>query len=146
LSLVNSCSTITSLHAAASHNDKLPEDALAYTQRLLTASLQEIAWLQSNIRFYKIAMAPHRKLPDGILRKIFLHCVSPRIKLPPQDYYREAPWNIIRLCSKWRRIAFGTSVLWTDIWVRYAQDDRYTFRLTTNLARSAIARCGDAPI
>ena len=121
--------------SAILHNDELPatvqhtmlsrlsdaeanlstlENEIARMQSILNTLRSQRAQGMSCIKFYREALAPHRKLPNEVLGEIFVYATL-IVTLPPKEYWREAPWNISHVCAKWRDIALTTPALWDDI-------------------------------
>lgn len=81
---------------------------------LLSMRKRHLALLQA----YRTIMAPHRKLPNELLSKIFIHCVADVLIIPPG--HRDPLWTLIHVCSKWRQVALGTPSLWNQLQIDYS--------------------------
>ncbi|RDB23871.1 hypothetical protein Hypma_009206 [Hypsizygus marmoreus] len=122
---------------AEKNNDFIAEELQAKARSLLVGAEESLAALDGEITrvqsllnslyfqrqlrvarmdIYRSAIAPQRKLPTELWSQIFLWCTSEPVVIPP--HLHEPPWTIGRVCSKWRRVALGTSFLWTDIFIR----------------------------
>ncbi|KAF8635057.1 hypothetical protein AX17_004037 [Amanita inopinata Kibby_2008] len=69
---------------------------------------------------YRAAVAPHKRLPEDILRIIFAFCARAYGTVQiPLWYNRCTPTQLFlsHVCSKWRQTALGTSELWSDIYI-----------------------------
>lgn len=89
------------------------------------------------INLYKVALAPHKRLPLEIIRQIFLYCTPCPVALPPRR--SEAPMLLCRVCSAWRTLALHTPELWRDI-ILYPSDHPNRPR-DVALAHSWLSRC-----
>jgi F-box-like len=107
-------STIRTRLSDAERNLIILEDEIARLEFILDGLRTQRAQTIARVQSYRGALASHRKLPDEVLGEIFT-CATPIIMLPPKDYWREAPWNITHVCSKWRNIAFATPAIWDNI-------------------------------
>lgn len=58
-------------------------------------------------------MAPIRRIPVDVIRKIFLSCLSQEHNAIVD--VAECPFVLTHVCSSWRRIALDTTALWTSI-------------------------------
>jgi len=149
-----------------SHNDELPtavqtsmRSRLADAARSLATLDDEIAHIESvldglrsqrtqvvnRIQSYRQALAPHRKLPTETLGEIFV-CATPMVMLPPEDYQREAPWNISLVCSKWRNVILATPAIWNDIFVMHNVSNSIYHRSITSPVQNALTRSGHSLI
>ena len=100
---------------AAPYNEKL--DALTKHISELEAQLESAknekkALLES---FYPIQkpLAPFRRLPQDVVREIFVACLDPKIN--PTMSKKEAPTLLTRISSSLRQIALTTPELWAAI-------------------------------
>ncbi|KAJ6459678.1 hypothetical protein C8R45DRAFT_1030705 [Mycena sanguinolenta] len=69
--------------------------------------------IQSVIDPHKALMSPMRRIPDDILREIFLACL-PTEHVATIDN-REAPLLLARICRRWRALAHSIPLLWASI-------------------------------
>jgi len=103
------------------------------------ALLVEWRQLHDRIRSYQKAIAPQRKLPVEILAEVFQYCVTPD---PQVLLYRPFTPELELVCSKWRRVALRTPILWTEVYVDYGnRSDRY--HLVSKLAKERLSRSGN---
>lgn len=129
---------------ANTHNNLLPDavqvaarSLIADTERELVLLDKEIARVQvifDNLHKRRIntaaqllqcqsTIAPHRKIPNELLSEIFLQCSPDPIVVPWQ--LKQAPWQLGRVCSKWRQVSLATSKLWGNIQISNASDGTY---------------------
>lgn len=92
---------------------------------------------------YRIAIAPHKKLPTEILAEIFILCTPVTGVLFPPDP-KSAPWSTGRVCSSWRRIVATESQIWRHVQLMYQYSPRLRRKLnifthTTMLSRQLVS-------
>ena len=107
-----------------------------------TSSAESVSRTLTNLRRKRIghvhglqvALAPHKKLPPELLSKIFLHGLDrDGLEIPP--HLGLVPWNVIRVCSAWRRIALKEQGLWSKIQI-YLWDNKARLTLQHVLNRT----------
>ncbi|KAJ7108838.1 hypothetical protein C8R43DRAFT_962785 [Mycena crocata] len=76
---------------------------------------QEI--LAAQITSYKIALAPHKRLPPEVLAIIFANCVGTPIILPPSR--QEPALALASTCRSWRNILLNIPNIWTNIFLDF---------------------------
>ncbi|KAJ7612245.1 hypothetical protein FB45DRAFT_1037166 [Roridomyces roridus] len=115
---------------------------------------------QGLVQIYRVALAPHKRLPNELLREIFIlsaievagesflplstylnDLVDPRYYSRPQD---------IRICltrvsSHWRAVALETHELWAEVKLDYTSDSDLIDRLLTVLD-TWFSRSGNLPL
>ena len=96
---------------------KLLNERITATRALLDELLAQHSEVTAGIKEYRIALAPHKKLPRELLIKIFQYCVPDQISIPPKLY--DAPLLLCQIFSYWRRVALGTPTLWNRIAVQF---------------------------
>ncbi|KAF9461415.1 hypothetical protein BDZ94DRAFT_1263646 [Collybia nuda] len=86
----------------------------------LQAAIDRIQGLRSSeitrISRLRMGVAPHRRAPPEVLAKIFVHCAvmeGSKVYLPPRCNY--SIWDVIQVCSRWRKIAFAEPLLWNCV-------------------------------
>jgi hypothetical protein len=163
-------SHLSVIEAATCHNDELPGDAkhaarllllktqrdltlidaeIMHTSPVLVALLARRARVEEHSNLYQAAIAPHRILPDELLRKIFRQNVLRKLSLPTRKndllhYKFPLHWYIIHVCSKWRRIVLEIPKLWNRIAVTYDQKTSLSTHMsTTNLVAEILKRTLD---
>ena len=77
--------------------------------------LREPRRLHELISQCKVALAPHRKLPEDVLRCIFALHVQGGMHIPFKRSDIPAAVVLTHVCSLWRRIALSSPELWTNI-------------------------------
>ncbi|KAF8635354.1 hypothetical protein AX17_003938 [Amanita inopinata Kibby_2008] len=78
--------------------------------------------LSRNLTYYKAAVAPHKRLPDDVLREIFIACARSRgtVQFPLCVNGRHIPQlTLSHVCSTWRRVALSTGELWGNVNITY---------------------------
>lgn len=93
--------------------------------------------LVANLRHKRSLLAPIRRLPPEVLAIILTFAFSAVFRHKP-DSTRIWRHPILRVCRRWRTVAFATSNMWADI-VLYPIHDRYwrkTLRRCMRLSRS----------
>ncbi|KAJ7146555.1 hypothetical protein C8R44DRAFT_566678, partial [Mycena epipterygia] len=85
-------------------------------RELMDALLEEGKDLRHLVEQHVTVVSPIRRFPPEVLAEIFWWT-----RLPPHDYSRSAvtpdlrtqvPWNISRVCTRWRAISVGLPTLW----------------------------------
>ncbi|KAL0581137.1 hypothetical protein V5O48_000926 [Marasmius crinis-equi] len=69
--------------------------------------------LQDFIDSHRALLSPFRRLPEDIVREIFLRCLDPY----PIRSTKRAPLLLTTICRSWRDIALATPRLWNSIHV-----------------------------
>ncbi|KAJ7438910.1 hypothetical protein B0H11DRAFT_2254225 [Mycena galericulata] len=150
-------------------NDPLPSSKATIAQEWLLGAEKELAHIEAQIRLlessrqallmplvkYRVALAPHKSLPEHVLREIFIwsaHVDTQDSKLeadlisvvdPDWDALPDIRLIISQVCSRWRLIALDTRELWSD--VRLDFNHRVYSRLLDVLL-AWIERCGQRPL
>ena len=106
----------------------------------------------------KAALAPLKKLPQEIIRNVFLHASWSTIKIPfpfvqedneddwnprePDAMHRLVPTQVVlaQVCSAWRTIAFSIPSLWNVVSTQYLNDH------TLNIASELLSRARGSEI
>ena len=110
--------------------------------------LEEPRRLHELIDRCKVALAPHRKLPEDVLRCIFVLHVEPRqeIHIPFKRFSGKlvipAAMVLTHVCSLWRRIALSSPGLWNNIILEIDNRDRSFLPLALEL----LSRARDLPM
>lgn len=95
--------------------------------------------IRTQTQLYKTALSPVQAIPTEILSEIFAQCVS-TISVPVE--LLEEPWNLARVCSKWRQVAMGAPTLWSKIEVDYRKTQSSWAQVTlTDMANEILSRC-----
>ncbi|KAL0569779.1 hypothetical protein V5O48_012190 [Marasmius crinis-equi] len=69
--------------------------------------------LEFLITQHRALTSPMGRMPDDILREIFVRCLPIEV-LPARDL-SEAPFLLTRICRSWREVAITTPALWNSI-------------------------------
>ncbi|KAF9524746.1 hypothetical protein CPB83DRAFT_598986 [Crepidotus variabilis] len=99
-----------------------PERALEVLNAEVTRAEQQLAdakqkrdGLQSSIQQHRWLLTSFRRLPDDMLREIFLWCLP--VNKNAALTAIEAPLLLGRVCSRWRTIVYRTPRLWASLHV-----------------------------
>ncbi|KAF9461052.1 hypothetical protein BDZ94DRAFT_1323658 [Collybia nuda] len=96
---------------------KIAEEEIHKLDVELSLILARRAYLVSRLGRCRQVIAPYKKLPTELVRKILLLCV-PKVRLEPQNPPKQAVetinlrLQITQVCAKWREIAFSEPALW----------------------------------
>ena len=73
--------------------------------------------LVSHIHSCHLAIAPHRKLPDEMLVKIFMESAPDSVSIffDHSKIQCSSPYNILLVCSRWKNIAQASWRLWNRL-------------------------------
>ncbi|KAJ7681893.1 hypothetical protein DFH06DRAFT_283797 [Mycena polygramma] len=69
--------------------------------------------LQQFIDMHQALVSPARRLPEDVLRSIFMACLPPTRN--PAIIGQEAPFLLCQICRAWRSVALATPRLWAAI-------------------------------
>jgi hypothetical protein len=101
------------LHSAA--EEAVIQQALIAAEQARITTEQKLAELTDQVTRYKIALAPHKKLPEDVLREIFnLVCHDQILSLEDEDENNDVI-QLSHVCSAWRRVALNIPRLWADV-------------------------------
>ncbi|KAF6748321.1 hypothetical protein DFP72DRAFT_917033 [Ephemerocybe angulata] len=70
---------------------------------------------------HRAILSPARRLPDDILREVFVRCLPH--KHNATMYAGDAPVLLCHVCSRWRKLALATPTLWSSLHVSTFVDD-----------------------
>ena len=89
------------------------QDKMKHAGAVFRKAQRQYSELLHIIKEHLALMAPIRRIPVDVIRKIFLSCL-------PQEHnaivdVAECPFVLTHVCSSWRRIALDTTALWTSI-------------------------------
>ncbi|KAJ7041801.1 hypothetical protein C8F04DRAFT_130437 [Mycena alexandri] len=87
----------------------------ARMQAVLSNLTDQCERLRDSIDAHQAVVSLARRLPEDVLREIFLACL-PSAGNPVMSSC-EAPMLLIQVCSNWRKIAFATPQLWSSLHV-----------------------------
>ncbi|KAJ7643760.1 hypothetical protein FB45DRAFT_999104 [Roridomyces roridus] len=91
-----------------------PVAELAQLDALISQLTAQRASLQAAIDPHRALLSPIRRIPEDILREIFVFC------LPDHDALIEvtaAPMLLGRIYGLWRRVAYSTPRLWSSVYI-----------------------------
>ena len=69
--------------------------------------------LRDNINAHRAIISLIRRLPDDILREIFVYCLPPN--RTAGMCATEPPLLLAHVCGRWRRVAMSTPRLWSSL-------------------------------
>ncbi|KAJ7168662.1 hypothetical protein C8R46DRAFT_1350259 [Mycena filopes] len=118
----------------------LVDEEIQSLERTLTELKTRRAVLATDIDAHLALLSPVRRLPDDILREIFVSSLPSTHNAIMAE--REAPLLICHVCSGWRSIAFTTPRLWSSLHV-VIRDKADT---TLILAKEWLTRAGVLPL
>lgn len=85
---------------------------------MLEDSLREIRQSRqkeaAQIDKYHATNSSHRKLAPELLSTIFKYTLK-YVELPYR--FKNSPFTLMRVCAKWRQVAFYTPTLWSSIYI-----------------------------
>lgn len=126
------------------------EEALI-RQALIDAEKRPIE-LKEHIARYRTALAPHKRLPEDVLRCIFtLVCGTPVLQGDPHKATTYTAMILSYVCSVWRRIVLDMPRLWTRVYLfiqPYSESQTPLIRINNSKIRFAkmwLARGGSMP-
>ncbi|KAJ7153805.1 hypothetical protein C8R46DRAFT_1006468 [Mycena filopes] len=88
---------------------------IARMQAVLSDLTDQSHRLSESIDAHQAIVSLSRRLPEDVIREIFLACLPSRGN--PVMSAREAPMLLVQVCSNWRKIAFSTPQLWSALHV-----------------------------
>ncbi|KAF8624595.1 hypothetical protein AX17_007088 [Amanita inopinata Kibby_2008] len=101
--------------------------------------------LLCDLGLYKAAVAPHKRLPEDILRKTFILCAHAygTVQIPLRSNPCGTPMQLVlsHVCSLWRQIALSTGELWSDVCV-----SQLLAQGTIHTCKIWLQRAGNLPI
>ncbi|RXW14780.1 hypothetical protein EST38_g11071 [Candolleomyces aberdarensis] len=99
------------------HENRLAElqAKIAEEEAILQKLRERYEELRDNVdtNAHRALISLFRRLPDDILREIFLHCLPPHRN--PAMCTADPPLLLTRVCGRWRQVAFSTPRLWTSL-------------------------------
>ncbi|KAF8636818.1 hypothetical protein AX17_003241 [Amanita inopinata Kibby_2008] len=99
--------------------------SLEETRATIDAPQKKEETLIRDIEYYEAALAPHKRLPDDVLREIFIHCADSygRVTIPLGLNEDRPPQLVLsHVCSSWRTLALSTHHLWSNVKVQRPSD------------------------
>jgi len=111
----------------------------AYLQGLLSEVLHEMTRLNGTIQQHRVLLSPIRKLPNELLERIFLLCLSPGSMVYQQ---------LARVCRRWRTIVHNTALLWSNLtipplWIRQSQARTVNQKKILDFIEESLRRSGE---
>ncbi|KAF9458586.1 hypothetical protein BDZ94DRAFT_83275 [Collybia nuda] len=100
--------------SSAREQIKIAENELHKLDLELSLILARRSVIMSHINRCRMVIAPYKKLPSELIRKIIVLCV-PEVEsenaTPGKEYY-SSRLRVTQICTTWRKIAFDESALW----------------------------------
>ncbi|KAF9457309.1 hypothetical protein BDZ94DRAFT_1326368 [Collybia nuda] len=93
---------------------------------------------------YRAAIAPHKLLPEELIREVLLWAITDPVAIPAEAGLRNTRMSISQVCSAWRSILTTTPELWKDFAVSYTT--QASELRATRLANHWLPRCGNFPL
>ncbi|KAF7305223.1 ABC protein [Mycena kentingensis (nom. inval.)] len=117
------------IHRAASALDdrlSLLRNEVARLESQLKALHTELHTLSARREELDTLVSPLRRLPNELLIEIFTHTLPSTSAVMEYGLYREfkldmSPWCLMRVSSRWRRVAITTRTLWSRVVVIFSQ-------------------------
>ncbi|KAJ7153890.1 hypothetical protein C8R43DRAFT_1235295 [Mycena crocata] len=88
-------------------------DELARLEALIRDLSSQRDKVQESIELQRALIAPIRRLPDDVLRELFLACLPTHRNAAMSPV--EPPLLLCRICSVWRALALATPMLWASL-------------------------------
>ncbi|TFK37592.1 hypothetical protein BDQ12DRAFT_684941 [Crucibulum laeve] len=111
----NEVKAIKQLLAAPSERLAFLDGEISRVQTLLDKLSHERDTLTESISAHRALLSPARRLPEDVLREIFLHCLPTTHNSVMSEY--AAPLILGQICSMWRSITLSTPSLWASLHV-----------------------------
>lgn len=93
---------------------------------------------------YRAAVAPHKFLPEELVREILVWAITDPVAIPAETGLRDIRMSVSQVCSTWRSIIIATPELWKDFEISYTT--QASELRATRLANRWLPRCGDFPL
>lgn len=133
----------------SAEEEALIRHALITAERARIAAEQQLVKLREQVARYNIALAPHKKLPEDVLRHIFnLSCQDETLYLIDENVGSATVIQLSRVCSAWRSVALNMPHLWADVNLDYSvigYNDKLCNHSPIDLARLWLVRGGSVP-
>ncbi len=114
------------------------DSRISEAQDILNHLIRERTQAASNLRDAKTLLHPIRRLPDDVLKHLFITCTrSPEACVYDSIYgdcldENASPWTLSQTCRRWRNIVLETSRLWSRIDLNFDLEH-------TSVSRTAVA-------
>ncbi|KAJ7146515.1 hypothetical protein C8R44DRAFT_597747, partial [Mycena epipterygia] len=90
------------------------ENEISSLQKVMDSLLKHRDDVRAHVEQHIAVLSPMRRFPPEILCQIFWWTL-PSDNLRISDFLTEGPWNISRVCARWRAIAGALPALWSHI-------------------------------
>ncbi|PBK85888.1 hypothetical protein ARMGADRAFT_973226, partial [Armillaria gallica] len=94
---------------------------ISEAQDILNHLSRECTQAASNLRDAKASLHPIQRLPDEVLKHLFITCTRSPEACVYDSVYGDCldenafPWTLSQTCRRWRKITLETSRLWSHI-------------------------------
>ncbi|KAF8632387.1 hypothetical protein AX15_001896 [Amanita polypyramis BW_CC] len=131
-------------------NEAHPAETESFVKKSLQALEADLAALSLRqtqlveaIERYKVAIAPHKKLSEDVLRYIFT--LSCDIETCFPLHRNNVQLALCAVCSVWRRIALDTPRLWNEVIIMLLADNPSSRAALITTVQSWLTRAGNMP-
>ncbi|KAJ6460840.1 hypothetical protein C8R47DRAFT_937709, partial [Mycena vitilis] len=107
------CDTIRKLLEAPQNELALITEEISRLQFLIDEAVDKRRQLQQFVDAHLALVSPVRRLPDDVIRRIFV-ATLPTTRNPPMSSDEE-PLLLCRVCKSWRAVALATPRLWAAL-------------------------------
>ncbi|SJL02868.1 uncharacterized protein ARMOST_06208 [Armillaria ostoyae] len=91
------------------------QERVSQARTVLNELLEEEKRVQDMIESCQTIVSPIRRIPEDIVREIFLACWETEGEIKDSLNGKFAPFVLSKVCREWRTIALSTSRLWSTI-------------------------------
>ncbi|KAF8632796.1 hypothetical protein AX17_004758 [Amanita inopinata Kibby_2008] len=114
------------------------------TQLTIEAMRKRQRMLFHDLKHYTAALAPHKQLPNDVLREIFIWCACAGGRTDIHQIRKLAPQLVLsHVCSPWRQVALSTGELWSNVSVWLTSSSKVK---TLDIAEIWLKRAGNFPV
>ncbi|KAJ6582867.1 hypothetical protein DFH09DRAFT_1144801 [Mycena vulgaris] len=117
-------------------------DEISRMQQLLNELTQKRDALDDFIAAHLAMVSPARRLPEDIIRDIFVACLPSHRN--PLIISNESPLLLCQICSHWRRLALSTPRLWAAVHVVIPNETKA--QVLAGLLKNWLNRSGVLPL
>ncbi|KAG6897862.1 hypothetical protein C0992_010000 [Termitomyces sp. T32_za158] len=126
------------------------EHSLSELDEVLNALIARRDAHKDLIHKYRIALAPHKRLPPELLSEVFLHCISTTSSYSTPPNTTAAPWVLGQVCAGWRTVSRADPRLWRptkiSIYDKLPRHLAHACELLPSVARLAVTFNGPAAL
>ncbi|GLB39811.1 hypothetical protein LshimejAT787_0703210 [Lyophyllum shimeji] len=132
----------TSLDVAIASSDRHHKSTAGDTDNTISRGAFRSAQLTltRHLAPYRTDVTPLAALPDDVLLIIFALCFPSPLTVPlprafasathpiPLAWQTTAPWNLLAVCTRWRRLVLGAPTLWANLEVNFGRTSQFARR------------------